>query len=128
MTDEVVVPAPDQGDLLHGGFTLIDLFAAICGGWAIPFAVMSSLGFSSGWRFPAYVAGSVLGLFWAWWCKVIEWHIHTWRLSRESGGPSRPTTAASVVVTLCVVAAGVLVPYGLYRAIRLVLGIAVHGA
>ena len=128
MTDEVVVAAPERSASSHGGFTLLDLFTGISGGWAIPLAVMSSLGETSAWRFPAYVAGGVLGLFWAWWCKVIEWHIHTWRLSRMPEVPSRPTMRALVVVTLCVVAAGVLVQYGLYRALRLVLGIAVHGA
>jgi hypothetical protein len=113
---------PREADGTGDGFTLLDFFVAITGSWAIPFAVLSSLGETSNWRFPAYLTGGLLGLCWAWWCRVIEWHIHARRVSR--GPRSRPSTTAAIVVVAFVVAAGLLVQYGLYRGLRFLFGIA----
>ena len=111
---------PSSQDVGHGGVTLLDLLVAISGSWAIPLAVLNTLGDHSAWRFPAYLVGGLVGLLWAWYSRGVEYVI------RKVLQIDNPALSVGVAVFLFVVALGLLVQYGLYRLLRLALGALVH--
>lgn len=112
---------PDPETETGGGVTLLDFVLVLSGSWALPCAVESAVG-RRGWYFAAALfAGSVGGIFWAWYCKRFEWLIHE-RLCGAGGGPERhPGYLRLQVVYLVVLVLSILLQYALYGVLGFIL-------